>query len=686
MKEDNAWRRNWMGPRGAAPVRESDLPRERAEKAAGGPLRLRRIRLVVIGILTWAGCLGGRLVHLQFLRHTRYAEIAEGQQERTLKVQPPRGTISDRNGRILATSVPAVSLGVDREFIEDEKPVAELLGQALGVSPAEIRRKIDFGAKNNFRFVWIKRPLDASEVAYLEKRRQPWMAFRADSRRVYPGGRLGAPVVGAVNVNGDGAAGLEVSQNSKLAGKAGHIRVLRDGHRRGIGTLDIIEPAEAGRDVQLTLDAELQYHADAELAKQVKKHDATSGTAIIADPHTGEVLALAAYPGFDPSERPRTQEDLRRRNHPAVIEAHDPGSVMKLVTLAAALESTRLRAQSWIPCGNGLFRFGKEVIHDHHSYSALTMEQVIWKSSNIGAIHMGIAVGRDRMKQYLRAFGFGRRTGIEIPGEQPGMLNERWRPSTLYYVSFGHELTATTVQLAQATSVFANGGYLVHPRLIRSIQGTKQPQPEKVRVIRAETAAEVRRISEGVILHGTARDAAIRGYTAGGKTGTAQMLDPKTGKYTHRYASTFLGYAPLSRPRIVVVVTLYGTAQLAGPAVAPLFSRLAGAALHRLGVDPDIPLAPGEPSPDRTETGPKLMAEASPAAQPEAAKPDLRPVTAVGPRIPDFQGMPKNEVLRESAALGMPVEIVGNGLARRQEPAPGAILAPGKSIRVYFVR
>ncbi|MEZ5357071.1 MAG: penicillin-binding protein [Bryobacteraceae bacterium] len=650
-----------------------------------------RLRILVWGGLLWALLIAGRLIQLQVFDHDKLSADATRAQERELSVAPPRGAILDRNGLAMAVSVPVYSLGVDAELLKDKKEETEAftkLAAVLHVSEAAMRDSLADTRARGKRFFWVKRRLSEKESDALLANREPWMALRQESMRVHPHGTLGAGVIGSVYADERGNAGIEASMDAVLAGAPGKMKVLRDGKKRGIDTIGPGTEMMPGRNVHLTLDAPLQLYADQELASTVRAYGAASGTLVAMNPKTGEVLAMSAYPTFDPDARIRNERDYRRRRNDAIFADHDPGSVMKMFTIAAALETTNIRARTVVSCGNGLFRYGRRnVIRDTHAYAALPVEEVLWHSSNVGAIHVGIAVGKTRLLEYLRRFGFGQRTGIELPGESPGVLKSKWEPYTIYYVSFGHEMTATTMQLAQACSVFANGGYRVPPRLVHSVEdddGKIQliPPPAQERVITARTAAEMRRMSEGVILKGTAKSARIDGYTAGGKTGTAQLIDPTTGKYVKRYASTFMGYAPLNNPEIVVVVTIQGTSKMAGEVAGPLFSRVASKALRRLGVDPDVPMEGPDPGGDPAET-PMRVAEEEPRA-PEPLAP--APVVAVGNRVPDFNGMAKNEVLRETVARGVPVEIVGDGLARRQDPPPGAVLTRGQTLKVYFVR
>jgi cell division protein FtsI (penicillin-binding protein 3) len=410
------------------------------------------------------------------------------------------------------------------------------------------------------------------------------------------------------------------------------------------------------------------------------------------NPHNGEILALSSYPAYDPNDAIVDEDDESRANV-AVTYACEPGSVFKIFTVAAALETTRLRPDTVINCGRGIINLHGQVIHDLHPHDALPMEQVLWKSSNIGAVNIGLAVGKERLYDYLRRFGFGAPTGLPLPGESAGLLRDpaRWNKGSIGYISFGHEVMSTTLQLAQGASVIANGGYRVKPKLVlwRGRPGGAQeaePMADPVRVLRPQTAVTMRQMMEGVVLKGTGTRARLAGYSVGGKTGTAQIFDQASGRYFAKvHNSTFLGMAPLTNPAIVVVVTLNGTSKQGGQVSAPVFKEVASAALRLTGVTRDLP----DPEPEESSPKPETrLARAEPKKNTEAEESDEDAESGllVGPRVPDWSGKSVRAVLRESMESGLPVEIVGTGLVRGQSPAAGRILRAGERIRVQFAR
>jgi cell division protein FtsI/penicillin-binding protein 2 len=428
------------------------------------------------------------------------------------------------------------------------------------------------------------------------------------------------------------------------------------------------------------------------------------------DPRTGEVLALENYPTYDPNERLMAGEKPTGREDLAVVAPFEPGSVFKVVTVSAALETTKLTPNTMINCGNGVTKLFGRVIHDSHPYSLLTVADVLAKSSNIGAIHIGMQVGAQNLYDYIKRFGFGKRTGIELPAEAPGMVRplKRWQPTSMGSVPMGHEISVTSVQLAQLGSVIANGGFLVHPRLVAWTQApgqpkeiTKFPVGDPQQVLEPRTVMTMRTLMHRVVMPGgTASRLHVVGYAVAGKTGTAQIFDYAHHVYTHKYNASFLGFAPLENPAVVIVVTVSGTTGVAGfgsVAAGPVFERVMGAALRRLGIVRDVPeeveelLAKQNAAEDklkRKDSDSDTVAELSvpfTAEEINEAKGSPDDVS-VGPKAPNFVGKTVKTVMEEAAAQGIEVDMFGNGLARAQNPPAGAALTPGAHMQVRFAR
>jgi len=667
-----------------------------------------RLNLLVWIALIWAVAILGRLLDLQILSHAELRRQADIQHLRNLEVRAPRGTIFDRNGRVLAMSLPVDSVAVDPRQIKDPAVAAGILAGVLNLDEAALYEKLKESSEGPGRrgFLWIKRKISPEESERLRSMKLEWVEFRQESRRYYPKGTLAAHLLGGVDSEEKGNAGIEMALEDELQGLPGSVRMLTDVKQRGYDSEVFVEP-QPGRNLTLTLHEGIQYVAERELKAAVEENNCQTGSIVVMDPRTGDVLALANYPTYDPNEPVKPGEkEKQARFDLAVSVPFEPGSVFKVITVAAALETTPLKPESIIPCGSGRINLFGRVIRDHDSYASLSMADVLAKSSNIGAIQIGMRVGDARMYEYVRRFGFGKATGVPLPAESSGMLRRvsEWQPSSIGSIAMGHEVSTTTLQLARACSVIANGGLLVRPRLILAHHkpGGKpeiEPVEEFKQILKPETAIMTRRMMEGVVLHGTGKKAHLDGYTAGGKTGSAQIFDLEKKVYTHRYNASFMGFAPVTNPRVVVVVTLNGSAKFGGAVAAPVFREVATTALRLLDVPKDLPegISPDTNEPagvdDLAIAGLSSPPPPPPAAAAAAggvlvARASSRPanVQAVGPTVPDFMGKTMRAVLEQSAALGLAVEVQGSGLARAQAPPAGSLLAHGEHVRVQFVR
>ena len=699
----------------------------------------KRLLWLLYALLGWAGAIFLRLIWLQGLHHDDLLKLAQQQQQHTVEIQAQRGSILDRTGQPLAKSLPAESVCVNPQKIHDAAVAAALLAPELKLETAKLREKIDGAMRRGSGFLWIKRKVSAEEAERVRSMKLDWVEFRMETRRFYPHGQLAAHVLGStgiVNQNDTierGNAGIERSFDDELSGTPGQVRVFNDVKQNPYDSVVARKP-EPGSDVMLTIDPNLQYEAEKELAKAAKASASKSGSIVVMNPYTGEILAMANYPTFDPNEPPASGEPKNARDNLAVTSPFEPGSVFKVITLSAALESTKLTPETMINCGNGSINVFGRVVHDH-TRGVLSMADVLAKSSNVGAIQIGLRVGDRNMYKYVRQFGFGKKTGIDLPGESSGMLTrvEKWSASSIGSVAMGHEIGVTSIQMALAGAAIANGGLLVKPRIV---MGEKRPgeslekfaTEKPVRIIAPETAIKMRMMMEGVVLHGTGHKyATLRGYTSGGKTGTAQIYDREAGAYTHNYNASFLGFAPVANPQVVIAVTLHGSrggdVGFGGPVAGPVFREVAMTALRMLDVPKDLPETMLRASRDdahvdandlpiaslsaglRSEeeqalpsvpfvTPPPVQAgSVAPPASESGASQDAnlnrRPFftsALVGPKVPDFRGMTLRAVLEESSAAGLSVEVLGSGLARNQAPAAGTVLPPGARVRVQFTR
>ncbi|MES1258617.1 MAG: penicillin-binding protein [Acidobacteriota bacterium] len=677
---------------------------------------------------------------MQVSQHARYQAIARSQQEHEVDIPAPRGTIFDRNGQPLAISVPADSVSVNPQHISDIKVATDLLGGILHLDKTVLFSRLTWARQNHKGFMWVKRRMDAFESERVKALNLEWATIQPESQRHYPKGETAAHVVGTVYKQEEGAAGIEKALDTALKGRKGAERMVMDVKRRGLDS-HIDSAAQAGMPVTLTIDERLQYVAERELKAGVELKHARYGTAIVMDPNTGEILALANYPTYDPNKRPQPGENAFARFDLGVSVPFEPGSIFKVVTLSAALETTNLTPESMIPTGGGTLSLPGRVIHEsHHGFGTITMQQVLELSSNIGAILIGQKVGREKMYEYARRFGFGQKTGLSLPAESTGMLRplNRWGTTSLASISMGHEVSTTSVQLARLCSVIANGGMLVKPKIVLKHGDKPEPTEAATRVLRPETVMKMRLMMEGVVLRGTAKSTArLDGYTSAGKTGTAQIFE--NGHYTHLYNASFMGFTPVTNPRLAIVVTINGTAGDSGmgaAAAAPVFRAIATEALRMMDVPKDIPEELAEvkrPKKDdkavedvsiadlgsgsimqEDRTVRELLAEQArlaqqaaadaaesiPAASPAASLPAFAlaapapapapvavpPRAPSGPTVPDFRGKSMRSVVEQASAEGIELTIEGSGVARAQVPMPGKPLRRGERIRIVFTR
>jgi cell division protein FtsI (penicillin-binding protein 3) len=695
----------------------------------------RRLSWLLWILLVWAAGIFARLITLQVIQHDDLARMAEQQQSRTKELQAVRGSILDRAGQPLAKSMPTQSVCVNPQKLPDRGVAADILAGVLQMDRGALFDKIQGAYLRGTGFLWVKRKLDAAEADRLRSLKLDWVEFRPEMQRFYPHHMLAAHVVGSIGLSAEdagerGTAGIEASFEEDLAGVPGLTRVFTDVRQNPYDSVVARKP-EPGADITLTIDSNLQYQAERELARAIASSGARTGSVVVMNPYNGEILAMANYPTFDPNDTPGPNEPEGARSNLAVTTPFEPGSVFKTVTVSAGLETERahLHPDTVIDCGNGVINLFGRVIHDTHRYGGLTVQQVFEKSSNIGAIQIGRKIGDQTMYEYVRRFGFGHKTGIELPGESTGMVRRvsDWTPSSIGSVAMGHEVSTTSIQLAVAGAVIANGGMLVKPQIVlaRHKPGEAEehfPSEKPRRVLRPETAITMRQFMEGVVLRGTGRNVAnLRGYTSGGKTGTAQVYDLKAHVYTHKYNASFLGFAPVVNPQIVIAVTLNnttgGTQGYGGPVAAPVFREVAMSALRMLDVPKDLPESvmraaldtPRDPA-DHNDlaiaglgdaldgasrdvssvTLPPASTDASLSS--EASNVDRRPfltASAKGTEVPNFRGMTLRSVLEESSARGMEVEMIGSsgsGLVRNQDPQPGTVLRPNTRVRVQFAK
>ncbi len=681
-------------------------------------------RALIIGLilLGWALILIFRLFDLQVLSHDSLARRARKQQERLEPVDAQRGSIFDRSGSLLAISSPSRYIVVNPRRIPDKATAAGLLAGVLPLDPKRLEASLQTASasKHHSGFFVVDQNLTAAQTATLRAMNLDWLEVREGSVRSYPNGDVAAHVIGNLNAEGRGVAGVELKLQKDLAGTPGTVRVEQDAKENSYSS-ETLKLATPGKDVGLTIDRELQYVAKKALRDAVIKNHAEHGSLVAMNPHTGEILALENFPTYNPNERLLPGEKPEGREDLAVVAPFEPGSVFKVVTVSAALETTRLTPNTMINCGNGVMTLFTRVIHDSHPHGMLSVADVLAKSSNIGAIRIGQQVGNARLYEYVKRFGFGTRTGIELPAEAPGLVRplKRWQPTSIGSVPMGHEISVTSLQLAQLGSVIANGGFLVRPRLVaweREQGGPKQIiqlPGRRERVLDAKTVLTMNQLMQRVVMKGgTAEHLKVPGYTIAGKTGTAQIYDFAHRVYTHKYNASFMGFGPVEKPAVVVVVTLSGTTGIAGfggTAAGPVFEKVTETAMRQLGVVRDLPedideliakaKSKGGAKSDAKETDDVALAELNPptveeirqasgneAASTTEAQAEVAYVDPNLPKAPDFVGKTMKDVMQEATARGIEVDLFGDGLARAQTPAAGAALLPGSHIAVRFAR
>ncbi|MBI4402237.1 MAG: penicillin-binding protein 2 [Nitrospirae bacterium] len=537
-----------------------------------------------------------RLFTLQVLQAAELTVKAERQHRKAVTVEGERGTIYDRHGKVLAINVDVPSVFGVPSSLENPSGVARDLARVLHVRADEIEKKL----KQERSFVWIARKLDPEQGRRLEGMSLEGIGTVMEGRRFYPKGPLLSHVLGFAGMDGQGLEGIERRYEPYLRGEKQIVVLQRDALGRTVFPkgLDEQGPA-AGHSVMLTIDEVIQYMAEKELEEAVTATGAKGGVVVVMEPRTGAILAMAVNPRFDPNAVRAISAD-RWRNR-ALTDAYEPGSTMKVFVAAAALEEKVMTPGTLVYVENGQMVVANTVIHDHEKAGWMTFAQVIQRSSNIGSVKTAMALGEDRVYRYLRAFGFGERTEIDLPGEGAGLVKEPqdWGSRSLSSIAIGQEIGVSAVQLATALSAVANGGWLMKPYIVSEVRDAKgrvvmQAGPQvRRRPVSPETALTLTGILEGVVAHGTGSKAAVPGYRVAGKTGTAQKIDPQTGAYSASlFVGSFVGFVPAEDPRmaIVVVIDEPQTEAWGGVVAAPVFQRIAEQALPYLGVSPHQPI------------------------------------------------------------------------------------------------
>jgi cell division protein FtsI (penicillin-binding protein 3) len=555
-------------------------------------------RLYLLGamLLLWCFAICGRLVYLQIFRYGSFVKQAEHQQQRAIPLAAKRGVIYDRAGRELAMSVLVDSAFAVPSETKDLPTAVSLITRITG----EDARVVLADCRAHKSFCWLARKADDETIERIKSLNLQGIHFQREPKRFYPNRDLAAQVLGEVGMEDSGQSGIEHEFDDQLRGSAGKMFISVDARKQWFS--DVEKQPETGDSLVLTVDKNIQYIAEKELEQAIHDTQAIAGTVIVENPHTGEILALANRPTFDPNQHKQiTPAALTNR---AVSYVYEPGSAFKVVTISAALEEKLTNPDEIFDCQMGAIVYNGMRIRDAKPHGLLPVWGVLAKSSNVGTIKIALRLGEERYYKYIRAFGFGQQTGIELPGETRGLTKtpSRWSKVSIAAISIGQEIGISPIQLAALVSTIANDGVRIAPRIV---MGTTPPQgslqtvafhpAEGQRVISPYTAAEMRSMMQKVVLEGTGREATLEGYSSAGKTGTGQKVDPATGVYSKtKYVASFAGFAPVNNPQIVVTVILDSAVgrHQGGEISAPVFKRISQQVLEYLHVPHDLPLAP----------------------------------------------------------------------------------------------
>ncbi len=635
-----------------------------------------RIYLVALFFIGGLGVILARAYQLQVLEKDKLASIARAGYRGLIKLPPKRGTIYDREGHELAVSVEVGSIYAHPKQVENKLDTAKQLSKILNTKQHTILSLL----KRKRSFVWIKRKMPSEKVELVKALGLQGIGFAKESRRYYPGREIAGHLIGFAGDDNQGLEGLEKKYDQILRGPQVSLMQMRDALGRPFYVNMPATQEDKMHSLVLTIDKDIQYRAEQALHAVVKKTKAKSGHCIVVNPDTGEILAMAVAPLFNPNVF-RKHRPSRWRNR-TVTDCYEPGSTIKAFLLAAALEKHAVSPQTLFYCEDGAFKVGGRTIHDTKKHGKMSVSEIVTLSSNIGAVKIGQKLGYKNFSEFLKKFGFGSKTGIDLQGEVSGYIRpaENTRVIDRATSFFGHGMSATSLQVTLAMAAIANGGKLMRPYVVKEILDSRghvvrRIHPKMVRrVLSKRTAKKVALILEGVVDEkGTAPLAAIPGYRAAGKTGTSRKIDPKTKRYSRRnYIASFVGFAPVDHPKLVMLVSVDEPRGLyyGGSVAGPVFREVGARTLNVLRVNPQNRLV--------KEDGELAKIRAS------LYEPDVKENADDESLLPDFRGKTMREVLRKARALGLTVVLEGTGLAFKQTPRPGTGLEKTKEVKVRF--
>ena len=664
-----------------------------------------RVLAAVICVFIWGIFIFARLIQTQILENDYYVRKAEIQQRSEAVISAPRGIIYDNRMDVLAANTTLSTVVAEPRRISDIPGTAEKLASVLGIDRKKLQARME--APERKGYLVVERRIDANKEKAIKELGLEGVYFEDESVRSYPNKDMACHALGFVNMNGDGGAGIEQEYDKYLKGKPGRYTFVKDGRKKpGIYQSQIEIPPVQGNSLVLSINKSIQYVVDRELAAGVKKAGAVAGTAIVMESDTGRILAMSNYPRFDGNRYNEYKSEYWYNR--AVTGIFEPGSTFKVAVAAAALKEGLARPDELIDCQNGSITIGGHVFHDHGRYGLISLKKILAVSSNVGAAKLGLRLGQERLYESIRAFGFGEPTGIDLPREEKGIVRHwsKWSKLSIGAISFGHEVSVTSMQILTAVNAVANGGFRVKPYIVDRIIDSEgnlvyKREPEKNRILDTKTALEISdALKEVVLPGGTAQRAALNGYVVAGKTGTANKI--VNGRYSNsKYVASFIGFAPLPNPKITVLVQLdephngyYG-----GEVSAPIFQQVAQETLMRLKVPPDPALVQAqtkskkqfakndavdflpedgfiEPVTDFVEIG--MMKEDQPGII--TVRVESNNVVVV----PDFRGMSKRSVLDICHDLDIQLKAEGSGISVSQYPPPGTRIAPGDTCSVVF--
>ena len=615
---------------------------------------VKRLYLLAAVLFLWVAAVLGRLVYLQVIKYDFFLNLASRQHGRTIDVDPRRGTIYDRNGAELAMSIDVDSVFAVPSEIPDQETTVQILANVLNIDAQDLLARL----RSQKNFAWVKRKVDGDVSDRVRELNLRGIYFRKEPKRFYPKRELAAQVTGYVGTDDEGLGGIELAYEDDLRGIPGREMIFVDARRKWYGRVE--RQPDPGQNLVLTLDGTIQYIAEKELDQAMEDTKAVAGTVIVQNPRTGEILALANRPTFNPNVfNAVPKEALKNR---AVSDVYEPGSVFKTVTYSAAIEQGVVKPTDMVDCQGGAITVFGMTIHDAHKMGVMTVAEAYAHSSDVAAVKTGMKLGDVRFDEYVRAYGFGAQTGIELPGESRGLKKpvNRWSKVSIAAMSMGQEIGVTAVQAVSMISTIANDGVYTPPRIVAGeLPPNAGPKPLvfhpalQHRVISTMTAAQMKKMMESVVLDGTARRAILDGYTVAGKTGTAQKVDPATGAYSKtKYVASFVGFAPVNNPAITIAVILDSAQGLhqGGQVSAPVFRRIAQQVLEYMHVPHDIEPAnqvqrltlmasnnnDDAANEDHNHIGSPLITDADDAATQAAAKANPQP--AVAPNLAKAPG------------------------------------------------